>query len=138
MGNPGTEDLPIRPAVWRQRRGQHYDRRECGVGSRGASSRQRRGVAPHHSGRRICAETAGYVVPDLFPELVRQSRPAYKTSAGVSTGAAIASTARSRLVTRYSGRGVGNRSRATLVSPANPHTPTTILVLGKRARNWRL
>ena len=77
---PGPEDLPAGPALRRQRRGQHHDRRERGVGRRRAPSRQRRGAAPHDPRRRLRPQAARHAVPDVFPELTESASSPFTVS----------------------------------------------------------
>ncbi len=69
VGDAGPQDLPIRAALRRQRRGQHHDRGKRSQRGGSASSGNGRRIAKDDSRRRVCAASEGLVVPDLFPQL---------------------------------------------------------------------
>ena len=61
----GNQDLPDRFAVRCRRRGQHLDRRKCGLRRGRAQPHERSRVAPHHLRRRLHSRATRHALPFL-------------------------------------------------------------------------
>ena len=69
LGNPGTQSLPIGPAVRRQRCGLGDARRERCTSRRRDQLHDGRRTTPHHSRRWLQTCAKRYLVPDILPKL---------------------------------------------------------------------
>ena len=106
LGDAGPESLPDGPALWRERCRLGDDRGERGARRRCAQLHHGRGIAAHHTRRRLPSGTARHAVHQVLPELVRR-----KEVAAVETPDAVQS-AHSWADGRQRSRGGSTRNSA--------------------------